>query len=274
MDVRPKWIRSRKPIDLASGLLCGSVPPMRPFAACVGLIVIIGCFVMVIAPDDILGFGSGWFSSTMPTVVIDAGHGGNDDGARCKGVHEKTLTLDVAIRVERFLRELGYRTVMTRKDDRYVSLADRVSIANAVEGPAVFVSIHFNQGNGRDINGIETFYASVKTPPASDWTWVGLFSRPATLDTGENLAEAVQSAVIEKTGARDRGIRPRSLYVTRNTRIPAILTEGGFITNPMEARLLREEFYADRLAHGIADGVDAWWHTQPLRRPRPSLVKQ
>ena len=242
---------------------------MRPYAACVGLIVMAGCFFLVIAPDDWPGVGGSPFTNPLPTVVIDAGHGGKDEGCKSHGVLEKTLTLDVARRVESALHKLGYPTIMTRTDDRFVPLADRAAIANAVDGPAVFVSIHFNQGSGRDINGIETFYAQVKRPQPRDWTWVGLFSREPGLDNGETLAESVQSAVIAKTGARDRGIRARNLFVTRNTRVPAILTEGGFITNTMESHLLQEEFYANRLAQGIADGVEAWRESQPRRGPAP-----
>jgi N-acetylmuramoyl-L-alanine amidase len=232
-----------------------------------------GCLVLVLVPDDLpLPEGLG-LSEPKPasnadfTVVIDAGHGGRDEGAKCRGVLEKKLTLDIALRLERLLRERGYRTVLTRSDDRYLSLAERAAIANAARDPALFVSIHFNQGSGRDINGIETFYALHKTPPPADWTWVGLFSRSGELDHGEDLAAAVQGAVVEKTGARNRGIRARDLYVTRNTRIPAILTEGGFITNTMEAHLLQQEVYANRLAEGIADGLGTWQSAHPQRVP-------
>ena len=262
-----------KLVEMVIGSICGKFPPMRSFTACVGLIVLIGCFVLVIAPDD-------WPTAPikpiveMPIVVIDPGHGGKDEGAKSRGVLEKTLTLDLAFRVDRALRDLGYRTILTRNDDRFVSLAERVAIANAVEGSVVFVSIHFNQGSARDISGIETFYALNKTPPPppQDWTWVGWFSHGEVFDNGEELASAVQLAATEKTGARDRGIRPRSLYVTRNTRMPAILVEGGFITNAMEARLLREDAYASRLARAIAEGVDAWWHARSRPTPGP-LVK-
>ncbi len=242
---------------------------MRAYVACVGLIVLVGCFTLVIAPDEPMEFGRTPVGLGLPTVVIDAGHGGNDEGAKCKGVLEKTLTLDMAFRVETALHKRGFPTLLTRIEDRYVSLGDRVAVANILEGSAVFISIHFNQGSGGGVNGIETFYATFKTPPARDWTWVGFFSHTKELDSGENLAADIQSAVIAKTGARDRGIRPRDLYVTRNSRVPAILIEGGFITNPMESQLLRNEDYADRLAEGIAEGVDEWVQGQP---PPPKIA--
>ena len=244
---------------------------MRAYVACVGLIVLAGCFALVIAPDEVTMQSP--FPSGRPTIVIDPGHGGNDEGAKWHGVLEKTLTLDVSFRLERVLNERGFRTVLTRTDDHYVALSDRVAVANALDGPVLFVSVHFNQGSSGSINGVETFYANSKTPPPANWTWVGFFNRPEQLDSGENLAADVQLAVVNKTGARNRGIRPRDLYVTRNTRVPAILIEGGFITNRMESQLLSGDEYANRLAEGIAEGVETWLQSQP-KSPPSRLAQQ
>ena len=241
--------------------------------ACVGLIVLVGCFTVVIVPES--EFGEHSFPlSRLPVVVIDAGHGGRDEGAKNRGVQEKTLTLEIALRLEQILNGRGFPTVQTRTEDVYVALADRADTANRVKGPAVFVSIHFNQGGDRDAAGIETFYADVKVPPVNDWTWVGFFSRSEPLDTGEDLAADVQYAVVMKTGARDRGIRARHLYVTRHTQIPAILVEGGFISNPMESHLLNDDDYASSLAEGIADGITAWWRTRHKAAPLPLAQKR
>ena len=245
----------------------------RTGVACVGLIVLAGCFTLVIAPDVEENDDRIFSLTQLPAVVIDAGHGGKDEGAKSKGVLEKTLTLDVALRLERILNARGFSTIQTRTQDVFVTLSERSQIANRVKSPAIFVSIHFNQGNERDIAGIETFYADNKVPTATDWTWVGFFSRSEPLDTGEELAAEVQYAVILKTGARDRGIRARHLYVTRHTRLPAILVEGGFITNQMESHLLNEDHYADTLAAGIADGIQAWWRTQQKPVP-PTLARK
>ena len=244
----------------------------RTGVACVGIIVLAGMLTLVIAPDPQEEERT-FRGSQTPIVVIDAGHGGRDEGAKCKGVLEKTLTLDVALRLERILNARGFSTVQTRTEDVFVSLAERSQIANRVQDPAIFVSIHFNQGNGRETAGIETFYADNKVPSITDWTWVGFFSRPEPFDMGEDLAAEVQYAAILKTGARDRGIRARHLYVTRHTRLPAVLVEGGFITNRMESHLLNEEHYADTLAAGIADGIESWWRTQQKSLP-PSLARE
>ena len=91
-------------------------------------------------------------------VVIDPGHGGQDSGATVDGVAEKDLTLDLAQRVDRLLQEAGIATVMTRMDDTYISLAERVAITNRVSA-CILVSLHFNEGNKPVANGIETYYA-------------------------------------------------------------------------------------------------------------------
>lgn len=270
------WQRSREILRTLAGQIARGVDrPWNPQTclACVGLIVLVGCFTLVIAPEPEEGERS-FPSSVLPAVVIDAGHGGRDEGAKCRGVQEKTLTLEIALRLEQILNGRGFPTVQTRTTDVYVSLADRSDIANRIKGPAIFVSIHFNQGGDRGTTGVETFYAADKVPPPNDWTWVGLFSRSEPLDTGENLAAEVQYAVVLKTGARDRGIRARHLYVTRHTRIPAILVEGGFISNPMESHLLGDDDYASNLAEGIANGITEWCRTQHKPLPLPLAQKR
>jgi len=242
---------------------------MKNSMACVGVIVLGGCLTLVIAPDSEEEDPPAFSNGRTPVVVIDAGHGGKDEGAKYKGVQEKMLTLDVALRLEQILHARGYLVVQTRTEDVFVPLPERAAIANSVKGPAIFVSIHFNQGSGRDIAGIETFYADNKVPLTDDWTWIGFFSQTEPFDSGEDLAAEVQYAVVLKTGARDRGIRARHLYVTRHTRLPAILVEGGFITNRMESHLLNDDDYADSLAAGIADGIETWWRAKnKARTPR------
>lgn len=244
---------------------------------CVGLLVVMGTYMVVIAPDDVpvpvLA------DHQLPVVVIDAGHGGKDEGAKSKGVLEKQLALDLALRLDSTLKTRGFPTVLTRKDDRFLTLPMRAAIANEIADPAIFISLHFNQGRGKGTSGIETFYASIKHPEGRanlrGWRWVGFFLNDDVLDSGENLAADVQSGLIAKTGARNRGIRPRSLHVTRQTRIPAILVEGGFLTDTMECALLQNGDYMQRLADGIADGVETWSASQPRRRATlADLVKE
>lgn len=208
----------------------------------------------------------------FPTVVVDPGHGGNDEGCHGHGLKEKDLTLDIAIRIGRLLESFDVPVVLTRHDDRYVALAERSAIANAI-GRTVFVSIHFNQFRGI-AEGIETFYADQKIPPEFAWTWVGLFGVPATPcpDRGEALAGCIQTSLVKKMDARNRGIRGRGLYVVRHVTSPAVLVEAGFLTNTIEAQMLGTDDYRERLAAGIAEGLLDYIKSQPPGKPPTELA--
>jgi len=255
---------------LALAALYANVAAMRGFAACVGLVVVLGCFTLVVAPDDRADPN---LSNHRPTVVIDPGHGGNDGGASSREHLEKELTLRLAEALKVRLEELGYATVMTRTDDRYLALSERVAVVNAREEPSLLISLHFNRGNAAYINGVETYYCEEKQAPPRGWRWIGFFNPPDEVDTGEVLAAEVQQAIVAKTGARDRGIRPSKFYVTRHTWSPAILVEGGFLSNRMEAALLASQDYLGRMAEGIAQGVENWYERQsdPFN-PRPGQL--
>jgi N-acetylmuramoyl-L-alanine amidase len=254
---------------------------LRQGLPCVGLIVFLGCFTFLIAPDQELLPGHGVpFRETRtllpengpPTVVIDPGHGGIDDGTKYFGLAEKDVTLDVAQRLERLLKSLHVETVLTRHDDVYVSLPDRVEIANQLmetNNNVIFLSIHFNQSSVESVDGIETYYADRKIPPATDWTWVGFFNQPEdrTLDLGENLAADIQGALDSRMQLTNRGIKSRSLFVVRHTRMPAVLVEGGFLSNKVENQLLRNDAYRDRIAQGLAAGILAYVQTMHQTPP-------
>ena len=110
-------------------------------------------------------------ASGKPTVIIDPGHGGVDEGTKYFGLAEKDVTLDVAQRLERVLKSVRVETVLTRRDDVYVSLPDRAEIANLAAGSnsnVIFVSIHFNQSAVESVDGIETYYADKKIPPPTE----------------------------------------------------------------------------------------------------------
>jgi N-acetylmuramoyl-L-alanine amidase len=167
-------------------------------------------------------------------VVLDPGHGGQDSGAMCGTMLEKDLTLDVALRAELLLRAAGFSTVLTRADDRYVSLADRVSLGNRSRD-ALFVSIHFNDDTRPAASGIETYYALRQAATSLGFfSWFPFLQRtqigPLT-EESQSLANFIQSAMVERTQAVNRGIKPEQFYVIANVRHPAVLVEGGFITN-------------------------------------------
>jgi N-acetylmuramoyl-L-alanine amidase len=168
------------------------------------------------------------------TVIIDAGHGGHDRGGiPGQRVAEKDMTLDVAQRLKRVLAASGYRVVMTRDSDVFVSLGGRVAIANSFPN-ALFVCIHFNSANRMGAGGIETYFYSRDSLP---------------------LASAVHYFVAGGAPSSNRGVRRRGYYVLRKTNIPAVLVECGFLTNPTEAAYAKTASYRQKLADEIAAGV-------------------
>lgn len=176
-------------------------------------------------------------------IVIDPGHGGFDRGGiPGQRVPEKTMALDVALRLRKKLQAAGYRVVMTRDTDVFISLPARVAIANHYRH-AIFVCVHFNSATRRGANGIETYY----------------YRRDST-----TLASNIHKNVIAGAPTENRGIRRRGYYVLRRTSIPGVLVECGFLTNPTEARLAQTASYRDKLAENIARGI--------LGKP-PTLVR-
>jgi N-acetylmuramoyl-L-alanine amidase len=168
------------------------------------------------------------------TVIIDAGHGGFDRGGiPGQRVSEKFMTLDVAQRLAKQLRRAGYRVVMTRDSDVFVTLGDRVRIANSYRD-GIFVCIHFNSATRAGANGIETYYYT---------------------NQSASLAANIHRQVVAGTTTDNRGIRQRGYYVLRRTAIPAVLVECGFLTNPMEAGMVLQSSYREMLAQRIANGV-------------------
>ncbi len=177
------------------------------------------------------------FAVAAPVIVIDAGHGGHDRGGMPgQRVPEKSYALDVAKRVDSSLRRSGYRTVMTRKGDYFVTLSDRCSISNA-QSRAVFVSIHFNGAPNSDASGIEMYYYRGRE--------------------SASLAERIYKKVVSSTGAPGRFVRSRPLYVLRHSRHPAVLCELGFLTNRDEARRIASSAYRQRLADAVAAAIRA-----------------
>jgi len=167
-------------------------------------------------------------------VVIDAGHGGFDRGGiPGQKIPEKEMTLDVAQRLKSVLTANGYRVVMTRESDVFVPLPTRVAIANSYRN-AIFVCIHFNSTQRAGADGIETYFYSRDSLP---------------------LASAVHYFVAGGAPSPNRGVRRRGYYVLRKTKVPAVLVECGFLTNPTEAAYAQNATYQQKLAEEIAAGI-------------------
>jgi N-acetylmuramoyl-L-alanine amidase len=171
---------------------------------------------------------------SFQTVVIDAGHGGKDSGERSRsGLQEKIFTLDTAKRLQPILQDAGFKTVMTRSDDRFVELNDRVAIANSYPD-SILVSIHYNASPSSAPRGIETYF------------W-----QPGSY----GLAIRVQRQLITATALPNRGVLRRVLRLTHDPHVPSILCECGFLTNHEDAALANTPEYRQRVAEGLADGI-------------------
>jgi N-acetylmuramoyl-L-alanine amidase len=216
-------------------------------------------------------------------VVVDAGHGGKDSGAiGPRGVREKDLALAVARRVAARLKFLGFEVVMTRKSDVFVSLDERTRIANDAHAD-LFVSIHCNAARRRKLEGVETWTLNVSSDryaarlaafenAEADRTVSDLRLILADLATKANasdardLAQLVQSSLVRTLRSRvgpvrDHGVKQALFYVLLGTRMPSILVETGFISNPAEeARLKTARFQqgtAEAIARGVKDYVES-----------------
>ena len=203
-------------------------------------------------------------------VVLDPGHGGQDSGAMCGTVLEKNLTLDVALRAELLLRARGFATVLTRGDDRYVSLAERAALGNR-EDNSLFVSIHFNDDARPTASGVETYYAS--PPPPVLFSWLPFLQRSVSValtEKSENLASFLQAALVERTQGVNRGIKAQRFYVVANVRHPAALVEGGFITNKSDVTKLATTEYRQEIASAISDGVHRY--REAIKAGTPTLT--
>ena len=193
-------------------------------------------------------------------VVLDPGHGGQDSGAICGSVAEKDLTLDVALRAELLLRAAGFTTVLTRDSDSYVSLADRASLGNRAEN-SLFVSIHFNDSRREAASGVETYYALQQSTRPAFLSWLP-FLRPADSSSltaeSQSLAATLQSALVQRTSAVNRGTKSEQFYVIANVRHPAVLVEAGFMTNKADANKLATAGYRQQLAAAISEAVERY----------------
>jgi N-acetylmuramoyl-L-alanine amidase len=234
----------------------------RPFHSWIGLLLMAVSFawLQLLSPIsrpqiDIRAPATG---GSFALVVLDPGHGGQDSGTMKAGLLEKELALDVAHRVERLLQLQSVATVLTRTGDTYVSLADRAAIANAQRN-CVFISIHFDDAARPAATGVETFYAAHQisnTTRVASWL---PFLRRTSLESAnvesQSLAAFIQEALVTHTQAVNRGTTPQQFFVIANVRHPAVLVEGGFLTNADEMNKLATGDYREQIAAAISDGV-------------------
>lgn len=182
------------------------------------------------------------------SIYLDPGHGGDEPGAISGGVKEKDLNLKVALKVEKLLKEKGYEVVMSRKTDKFVSLSDRAQEANKMKAD-IFVSVHHNAFM-KTASGIETY------------SYNGLGNSKNIMSNNSKrllnstvLSNSIHKKLINNTGANDRNNRKANFHVIRETTMPAVLLELGYMDNTKERAKLVTDSYQNKLAKGIAEGV-------------------
>ncbi|MFT3991324.1 MAG: N-acetylmuramoyl-L-alanine amidase [Luteolibacter sp.] len=194
------------------------------------------------------------------TVIIDPGHGGKDAGATNSIGTEANYNLRLGLNLKKMLEGKGFKVIMTRTSDVYLSLQERVDLANAVRENAIFISLHFNSG-GSSARGIETFTLS---PPGvshygSDYKPSDSQVRAGNEHDSANiaLATALHGSMLRRLGKNtfDRGIKRARFSVLSGVSHPAILFEGGFMSHPYEARLIDNPAYQEALANGVIDAI-------------------
>ena len=193
-------------------------------------------------------------------IVIDPGHGGNDPGAENNrlGINEKIYALEIAKILEKRLESLGYDVILTRTADEFISLSERSAKANRTRGVDLFISIHFNALNNTGVQGIETFIMT----PQNQSSLAGKSSKDKfSYDGNKNdwwnaiAGYYLQRALIQETGAADRGLKRARFAVLRETAVPAVLLELGFLTSPSEGARIQQSAYRAKLTDGIVNGI-------------------
>lgn len=179
--------------------------------------------------------------ASKTVIILDAGHGGHDVGAKVPYLKEKKLALFTTLLTKKFLDEMGYKVILTRSHDIFVPLNKRVSLAEKVKAD-LFVSIHYNASKNREAKGIEVYFCHTDSQ--------------SKVKASKNLAAKVLSNLVATTDAASRGVKAAKFHVIRETQMPSILVEAGFITNPDECSLLKSRTYVEKVAKGIAAGID------------------
>jgi len=212
-------------------------------------------------------------------VVIDAGHGGKDPGATGRtGLKEKIVVLDIARRLKKILENQGIEVVMTRSKDKFITLQQRTEIASSSKSD-LFVSVHANSSPARSVYGIEIYtlkqlgflekneeqrkenyrkmYGSLSMNKKDKELQSIVTDMMDTNKQAESLelASRVANKMVRILKTKNRGLKKSRFFVLRNTIVPAVLVEVGFLSNPKEEKLLKTKAYRQKVANGLARGI-------------------
>lgn len=224
----------------------------------------------------LIGAGSLSFSSVFSTdlqnkvIVIDPGHGGADPGAQNSGIIEKDINLDISLRLRKVLESKGCKVIMTRETDKdfflpgfvrgrmakRVELSQRINLAS--ENIAdLFISIHANSFPQRNTYGMETYYHLKSSP-------------------GKALAELIQEQLVALQPDNKRKAKAGDYYLINQSKMPAVIIEVGFISNPRERKLLMSNDYRDSVAAAVGTGIEHYFTTYPMgvRESAPIVAQQ
>lgn len=212
----------------------------------------------------------------VQTVVLDPGHGGYDKGQVSRYGNEKDFALDVARKLRPLLQAKGFRVIMTREGDYFVPLEVRAKIANAARN-SIFVSIHFNAtSDNPDATGFEIFSFTPRGAPSTSDTALTSTSysmQPGSAVDAQSMAlsACIYHSVLGHIPEYDRGIKRARFAVLRLTKVPAVLIEGGFLTERGECKLIANKDWRAKLAGAIGVGVESYRALGVKKQP-PMLV--
>lgn len=185
-------------------------------------------------------------SVQVPLIIIDAGHGGEDEGCNYGDINEKDLNLELAYMLKSSLESKGFCVLFTREGDEQISLEERVKIANDAKGD-LFISLHQNASEDKDVHGIETWYCK------------------GSNEENERFAKLVQQYVVLYCKEKDRGIVDTdTLYVTRECNMPSCLLEVGFLSNEQERNKMISKEYKEKIIEGLADAVELYFNPKKM----------
>ncbi len=217
-------------------------------------------------------------SAVIKKIVIDPGHGGKDSGAiGVNGLMEKDLVLDISLMLKEMIeKELGISAILTRDDDRYLSLEERTAIAN-IQNADIFISIHANSSPKRNTKGVETYFLSLTKDPeamrvAARENAISLKKLDdlqlilndlmfnSKIKESSTLASYIQKSIILNLNGRysdvnDLGVKQAPFYVLIGAKMPSVLVEVSFISNPIEGKRLESREYRRKIARGILEGI-------------------
>lgn len=265
----------------------------RSYGACVpiALAIAIACAHGLVGPGSASAAGSDVAGpDRFDLVVLDAGHGGHDEGATGpSGLREKDVVLDVTKRLAKRLEAAGIKVVMTRKDDRFLALEERTAVANDARAD-LFVSIHANASGSRKPRGVETYFASLNASDADAQDTAerenSAFGAAASrvdrndplaailgdliatehLQESSEFAKLAQREMAEINRARSRGVKQAPFVVLMGVQMPASLVEIGFITNPDEEKAMRRASLRDEIVKALADAISDFGARYDARR--------